>query len=346
VIPLEEKTVSFSTPKTDSHHSISCAYSTRPLEQILQQKGLLVAINFGEARLPTTNPKLYNCGLTVVENPDVTEIWTTTSAIEYGTQDQCHWSQTDELLFASLVVDESGFANQQTAVKESYLRLLSLIGRRDYPHIVRAWNYMADINLGNGETERYKQFCVGRQQAFLEYRYNPEQYPSACALGHDQQQTVIYLLAAKEPGRHFENPNQQSAYQYPRQYGPKSPSFARATMAGWAAGQQLFISGTASIIGHVSVVGDDAQHPNDFSAQMNTTLANIDQLLGHVAKQACLAVTPAVSILKVYLRRACDLHAAKAAINKHFGDAVPTVYLQADICRQELLVEIDGLCEL
>ena len=79
---------------------------------------------------------------------------------------------------------------------------------------------------------------------------------------------------------------------------------------------------------------------------MDTTLANIDQLLEHVARQEHLATTPAVGILKVYLRRAGDLDAAKAAIISHFGEAVPAVYLQADICRQELLVEIDGLCEL
>lgn len=75
-------------------------------------------------------------------------------------------------------------------------------------------------------------------------------------------------------------------------------------------------------------------------------MVDIDQLLEHIAQQSPLASTPTLSILKVYLRKAEDLAAAKAAINQHFGEAVPAVYLLADICRQELLVEIDGLCEL
>ena len=65
----------------------------------------------------------------------------------------------------------------------------------------------------------------------------------------------------------------------------------------------------------------------------------------HIAKQNKLAETPQPDSLKVYIRHADDYLAIKAAVEQHYGDT-PTLYLEADICRRELLLEIDALCEL
>lgn len=333
------------TPQTALPYSLACSYSTSPLEQIIQQKNLLVAINYNAPCLPTANPKQCNSGLNQLGEHYLTELWTTNATIDYGSQDNCHWSQTDELLFVSLVTDESRHVNQQQAIEQAYQRLLILLEQKGYPHIIRAWNYMEAINDGFDDDERYRHFCIGRQQAFTQHHYSHGQYPSACALGHHQGQTIVYLLAAKQPGVHFENPNQQSAYQYPRQYGPQSPSFARATLANWQHGQQLFISGTASIIGHQSILGDPDNHSHNLSTQINTTLANIDQLLVHVADQRQLSEAPRPDSLKVYIRHSTDYPAIKSAIEQHYGNT-PALYLEADICRRELLLEIDALCEL
>ncbi len=337
----EEKTVPHNSPHSQIPSSLNCRYSSAPIEQILRQEGLLAAIRFDSPCLPTANPRLYNSGLNSLEgSSQLTEVWTTSAAIEHGSDGQCHWSQTEELIFACLVVDESLFDSQSQAICDAYQRLLKLIARRGYRDIIRAWHYMAEINQGDGDQERYKQFCSGRQRAFELSEYAPEDYPAACALGHHSDQTIIYLLASKQAGSHFENPNQQSAYQYPRQYGPQSPSFARATLVNWAGNQQLHISGTASIIGHQTI------HADNFTGQLATTLDNLEQLLSHVAQQAELASTPRFTILKVYLRHSQHLAETKAAINSHYGEDVAVIYLQADICRQSLLVEIDGLCEL
>jgi chorismate lyase/3-hydroxybenzoate synthase len=346
VFSIEGKTQPMCASPVDTQSSLACHYSQQPLEQLLQREDLLVAINYNSPCLPTANPRFYNCGLNTLGAPAVTEIWTSSAPIQHGSQDHCHYSQTDDALMISLVVDETAFDNQQLAIADGYHRLLSVIQQRGYPHIIRMWNYMPDINNGVDDNEHYRHFCIGRQQAFQRHHYDQQHYPSACALGHYQGDAIIYLLAAKQPGQHFENPNQQSAYQYPRQYGPQSPSFARATRVDWSSGAQLYISGTASIIGHVSITGSEQSHADNLNIQLNTTLANIDQLLTHVTQQGQLKSTPTISSLKVYLRHPEDLPAVKTRLEQHFQPETAILYTHADICRQELLLEIDGVCEL
>lgn len=325
----------------NSMHGVSCVYTTDTMEEILQKDELLTVISFVRGSSPGGVAKHLSCGLEALENPNLKEAWYSDSVVNSGIDDQCYWSETEECLVAAIWVDETNFEDFSTAVKEGYQRILGFISARGYPNIIRAWNYMADINSGEGDEERYKQFCLGRYEAFEEYNYDESQLPSACALGHTGGDTVIYLLAAKHPGVHFENPQQQSAYHYPREYGPKSPSFARASLVNWENQRQLFISGTASISGNKSL------HTDDFDAQLTVTCQNIDYLLKHVAEALGEECVPKPGVLKVYLRHKHDLEAARLGVAKHFGcDDLQVIFVQADICRKELLVEIDGMCSL
>jgi chorismate lyase/3-hydroxybenzoate synthase len=130
-----------------------------------------------------------------------------------------------------------------------------------------------------------------------------------------------------------ENPRQVSAWRYPRQYGPSAPTFARAMHAPTCP-PQLYISGTAAIVGHTS------HHPEDLAAQLNETLANLDSLLDAAGSTPSLG---AMSPLKVYVRHASDVPAVRELLRARLGDKVPLVLLQGDVCRRELLLEIDGV---
>jgi hypothetical protein len=50
----------------------------------------------------------------------------------------------------------------------------------------------------------------------------------------------------------------------------------------------------------------------------------------------------------VYVRRPADLPVIKAELAAALGAGARVIYLQADICRQDLLVEIEatGMCPL
>ena len=60
---------------------------------------------------------------------------------------------------------------------------------------------------------------------------------------------AIGFLAGRAVPRHFENPRQVPAFEYPAQYGPRPPSFSRATAVKAGEGRWIFISGTAAVVG-------------------------------------------------------------------------------------------------
>lgn len=320
--------------------SIACSYTDAAPDTLLSASDVLAMVDFGQPCKPSQQAGHYHSGLTLLDNTQQLESWYSGLPISRGIDGDCNWSSNRDLLCLALYIDEQRFPSQREAVHQAYDRLLSAAQQRGYPHLIRVWNYMADINQGDGEAERYKQFCLGRLQAFREHGYDLPQFPSACALGHDGGDTVIYLLASRQAGVHFENPEQTSAYRYPHQYGPASPSFARATLAPWPSGRQLYLSGTASIVGHESL------HSNTMALQLQATCRNVDTLLEHVGTQLACPRPLRMDSLKVYLRRGSDVDAARAAVEHHFGANTPALYLRADICRSELLVEIDGICNI
>ena len=316
-----------------------CNYSNLTPDELLKGDDVLAVISFDDCCKPTGQARHFSTGLPVLSEP-LCEVWYSQSEVEYGINRSCYWSADGELIFLGLWIDENHCPDLRTAIFDAYVTLLQTLMDRNYPYLVRVWNYLPKINHGEDDNERYKQFCLGRHEAFNHYQQH--RYPAATAIGHSGGNIVIYLIASRQPTlRHFENPCQLSAYHYPREYGPKSPSFARASM--WRqnhGSRQLYISGTASIRGHRS------QHPWNFHDQVEVACENIDILLQHITREIPLGATPSLDLVKVYLRNPRDLDAAKNAIECHFGSKVPTLFLKGDICRRELLVEIDGFCQL
>ena len=98
----------------------------------------------------------------------------------------------------------------------------------------------------------------------------------------------------------------------------------------------LFISGTASIVGHKSL------HAGDAALQTKETLVNIAALIDE-AKRHGFAAKAETAKVKAYIRNAEDLGIVRPMVEDIFPAVSEFVYLQADICREELLVEIEAL---
>ncbi|GAB5450912.1 MAG: pteridine-dependent deoxygenase [Halioglobus sp.] len=317
--------------------SVTCSYRTEAAEQLLKDEQALAVVSFGAHSGPGDDPRHIYCGLPQLGGEPVTEVWRTTGVVHRGEENGCHWAQSEDSLFVALWIEDGGDAlSLRDEVMRSYRQLLALIQQRGFPRIVRAWNYIADINAGAGDMERYRQFCAGRQTAFSDWHYSNETYPAASALGHRCDKTAVYLLAGKHAARPIENPRQVSAYHYPREYGPASPSFARAALMDCGANQLLHISGTASVVGH------ESQHEGDLAAQLQTTFSNLDALFERSSEYTTLGTRPAADLLKVYVRREEDYETVRQAVCARFPHA-QSIFLRADICRRELLVEIDGV---
>lgn len=271
-----------------------------------------------------------------------TEIWLSHQALlqdkslKSGKQGAIQYRLSDELLFGVIHLPERG--SLQHATESAYREIFALIEALDYPYIYRFWNYMADINAITNGLERYRQFNIGRKDAFLAYEGGVgDQIPAACALGlADAPLTVAFLLGRQEPIA-VENPRQINAYEYPDEYGPRTPSFSRATLLSIEQSEILFISGTASIVGHLT------KHPSDVLAQTRETLINIDAVIAEANRLLGRKKFDLQHIyFRVYIRHATDLATVQDEMERHVGGPVKALFVQADICRQELLLEIEA----
>ena len=186
------------------------------------------------------------------------EVWTlsTSKTPVTGSFESIKYRINDEFLFGvitlpdSLLLKNKNNAPELQLITESaYRQIFALMDEMDYAHIYRFWNYMADINGVSHGLERYRQFNIGRKNAFLtSSNITNSQLPAACALGTaNGPLSIAFLLGRKAPVA-IENPRQVSAYEYPEDYGPKTPSFSRATLLRLEHSAILFISGTARII--------------------------------------------------------------------------------------------------
>jgi chorismate lyase / 3-hydroxybenzoate synthase len=230
----------------------------------------------------------------------------------------------------------------EQAAYRIYADLFAALAGHTSPHLLRLWNYVPGINDHGDGLERYRHFNIGRQRAFIDAgRSAFEGSPAACALGTPGGPLKVFFLAGPKAPLAIENPRQISAYRYPDQYGPRSPTFSRAALADVGGGRQaLFVSGTASIRGHATV------HVGDVRRQTEETLINIAAVLEAAHRQAHVSLPAEALTCTVYLRHRHDLATVLDVMAQQLGPhshAVRTVVvLLADICRAELLVEIEA----
>jgi chorismate lyase/3-hydroxybenzoate synthase len=265
------------------------------------------------------------------------EAWYAPGPVTYGAASGIRYATNGSLLFGLAQADAE---QPDLAAQDLYARIIELARAMGYPALVRMWNYLPAINREQFGLERYRRFCVGRYQAFADAGFAlDEDLPAASAIGSARDGLWVVFLAGKGGAVQVENPRQISAYRYPPAYGPRSPSFSRAMLFGGGAGRSLFISGTASILGHQTV------HPGELVPQCRTTLTNLQAILDRVNAGA-LARLGEAAAWKVYLRHPRDYPAARSCLAEALHPASPVLYLAGDICRDDLLVEIEGVVRL
>ena len=235
----------------------------------------------------------------------------------------------------------------ENSVYEIYQKFLELT--KDW-NLFRVWHYVPFINKETLGLENYKSFCKGRSLAFEAF-YDEKftiKMPAASATGIEDNHFIIYFIAGKEEVRYLENPEQVSAYYYPTQYGPRSPSFARGTVILTKEGKRIgYLSGTASIKSHQSVT------LTDVAEQLHTTIDNmalVFERMGLAFERMSFGnILPSAAsydrTFKVYLRNKEDASYVREVfpqiISATEEDCI--IYLQSDICRSELSIEIEAV---
>ena len=208
-------------------------------------------------------------------------------------------------------------------------------------HLARVWNYVPAVNeSGPGGLENYRVFCRGRSLAFEEALGGgfKARLPAGSAVGTRSGDLTVAFAASRVPARQVENPLQMSAYEYPGDYGPRPPSFARATVVSERDHATVFISGTASIRGHSTI------SPHETRKQLDCTLENLTRISSACGLGPCLDQGgTSARHFKVYLRDEADLPLVASNLEERLlskGDSVS--FLHADLCRAALQVEIEA----
>lgn len=302
------------------------AFESADPAALLAQDDVLAVIGFGRSALPA-DPRCLRVGLDTA-GPAAIEVWRGSRPVDSGRDGDIRWSSDGDYTFFAIEVPEQADAIGGAA-ECLYRRLGEWLGARPL-HVLRLWNYFDAINQGDGDEERYRQFCTGRV-AGMHGLFGGD-YPAATVIGRQDgvRSLQVYGLAARRAGRPIENPRQLSAWRYPRDYGPTAPRFARAmrTPSG-----QILISGTAAIVGHLS------RHRDDVAAQLEETLANLDSVCAAAEASSPLGTG---SLLKIYVRDLADAEQVTQGVRRHLNDRGALLVLIGDVCRRELLVEIDG----
>jgi chorismate lyase/3-hydroxybenzoate synthase len=272
--------------------------------------------------------------------PSHLEVWSTTNPVQTYCDEGFSASASGDFIFGTVTLDEHPSQSIDRLTDRAYRRLLYRLQELAYPHLWRVWNYFPNINgLADG-LERYQGFCLGRHRALADMLPGfPHSLPAGTTVGTRSGPLQIYFIAGALPAMHLGNPRQMHAYEYPQDYGPLSPSFARATLCRSDAQSHLFISGTASVVGHAS------QHAGLPDEQTRETITNLRGLIAHAEgiTRGHVAGGQSQAQYKVYVRNAAHLTAIRTVLGEAPLASDQIIFLQGDLCRKELLVEIEGL---
>lgn len=306
----------------------------------------MVVIGYGHGQLPSLSGQ----GLSIEVNlpaliqPPLVEVWESPAPVLRDQVEGIQLAFTDDVVFGCLEIKEQTGNLLEVVARDAYAQIFNYCTQSGFSNLLRMWNYFPGINTDQNGLERYKQFCVGRHQAFSAYQKEfTSTLPAASAVGTSDGLFQVLFLAGKHPGNPLENPRQISAYEYPPIYGPNSPSFARAMLYPTGRmGGQLFVAGTASIVGHAT------QHQDDPAEQTVETLSNIHAILKRAQHEDQESWETEVSegLMKVFVRHEKDLPAVRGVLEDHMLGKASIHYVLGEMCRKDLLVEIEGMWNL
>lgn len=215
--------------------------------------------------------------------------------------------------------------------------------------IVRQWNYIERIAGFDEDGAQHYQGFNNERAAFYDETTWEKGYPAATGIGMEQGGVTMDLDAVTGPEDRLQihrlnNPLQRAAYAYSGRVlrgknRRDTPKFERGKVVSLDGKSMIYISGTAAIRGEQSLEGKGVEE------QTWATLENIAALLSRKNLSAWGVEIPSeigLQYLRVYLKRPEDEPCVRNIVEKAYP-GLTVLYVVADICRDELLVEMEGV---
>jgi hypothetical protein len=226
----------------------------------------------------------------------------------------------------------------------------------NFNHIMRQWNYVGGIlqhsTICDALMQHYQIFNEIRHSVYGQFR-TVKGFPAATGIGDKLMNITLEICAIRSVQEPVDfailSPKQINPYEYsqnvlvgkPMNTQPikHPPEFERAKLVITPYAVRVFISGTASISGQETIgIGD-------VEKQTRCTISNIESLVDHDnLKRNCPHLPPGrfeYNYLRVYVKYQEDIAKVKSICLEKFP-TVPITYTIADICRDDLLLEIEG----
>ncbi len=228
-----------------------------------------------------------------------------------------------------------GVEQQSTEV---FRLVADLMKKEGFPinSIIRQWNYIERITSFSGADQHYQLFNNARSDYYARTTWE-NGYPAATGIGANLGGVLIDLDAAVFSNTNcyatpIDNKLQVAAHAYSDDVlvaankKKTTPKFERAKSMTFDGRRLIYISGTAAIRGEESLIGVGLER------QLHITMENIAELIGEAK----------LKMLRVYLKEKAFFEEAERLMNE-YNLNIPISYMWADVCRDELLIEIEGI---
>lgn len=288
----------------------------------------------------------------LIDNEDIEVQYKTCEDIPYikiTTQ-----KENQYLFVGGVMAQDIEMQSISTQCDEVFMKIENLLKVENFTpsDIVRQWNYIERIISINEGQQNYQCLNDSRSHFYLKDKWK-NGYPAATGIGTDFGGIVIDFDAIKSDNIKvvtLDNKLQVPAHDYSqnvllgiedKQLKCKTtPKFERGKSISSDSHTMAYISGTAAIRGEFSLENVDVIE------QTAMTMENIDYLVS-IENLKRYGVTndlfpPKYQTLRVYIKHPSDVTKVKEFMDVNY----PTpdkCYLFADVCREELLVEIEGI---
>ena len=256
--------------------------------------------------------------------------------------------QPNEPVPSLKIQSESAFSIMQSILSKEQFSM---------DQVVRQWNYIPrlveEVDVEGKTFQNYQIFNEIRQKYYSYYK-KKSGYPAATGIGSSNGVVTISFIAVSDSlcdaSYELSNPNQIDAYNYGQEVligdplleqHKKTPLFERGKVMRECEQSTFFISGTASILGQETV------YIGDVAGQTEQTIQNITSLMSPDASKGATPIihrnlSKELAYLRVYVKDKSDFPIVQQICEKEYGANSCINYVEAEVCRTNLLVEIEG----
>jgi len=225
-----------------------------------------------------------------------------------------------------------------------------------FNNIVRQWNYVGEILSKEEDTDHrlrqhYQMFNETRSQFYGKFRATKD-YPAATGIGMLYLGVCIdsFAVTGNENLKIIPigNPVQSESYQYgqsvlvgdPDQQMKQNqpPQFERAKLIILNKAARILVSGTASIIGQETIGIGNVEEQTRVTIQNIKHLTHPENIRKYFPQ--IIEIPQHYSYIRVYVKFKDDITKVRDICLQTYGD-IPSTYVVAAICRDNLLVEIE-----